>query len=74
MLCFPWHILSKNAKKTKLASTLWYNTYKYTAYVEKKKKSEKVKVFVTQLCITVCNPMTVACQAILSTEFSRQEY
>ena len=40
MLCFPWHILSKNAKKTKLASTLWYNTYKYTAYVEKKKKSE----------------------------------
>ena len=30
----------------------------------------KVKVFVTQSCLTLC---TVACQALLSVEFSRQE-
>ena len=27
-----------------------------------------------QLCLTVCNPKTVARQAPLSMEFSRQEY
>ena len=27
-----------------------------------------------QLCLTVCNPWTVACQAPLSMGFSRQEY
>ena len=34
----------------------------------------KVKVLVTQLCPTLCNPWTVACQTPLSMEFSRQEY
>ena len=33
-----------------------------------------VKVKVTQSCPTPCNPTTVACQALLSMEFSRQEY
>ena len=32
------------------------------------------KVFVTQLCLTLCNPWTVACQAPLSMGFSRQQY
>ena len=27
-----------------------------------------------QSCLTLCNPWTVACQAPLSMEFSRQEY
>ena len=36
-------------------------------------KSE-VKVLVTQLCPTLCDPMDVAHQAPLSMEFSRQEY
>ena len=27
-----------------------------------------------QSCLTLCDPMTVACQAPLSMEFSRQEY
>ena len=31
-------------------------------------------VLVTQLCLTLCNPITVACQASLSMGFSRQEY
>ena len=34
----------------------------------------KVKVLVTQSCLTVCNPWTVAHQAPLSLEFSRQEH
>ena len=33
-----------------------------------------VKVWVTQSCLTLCNPWTRACQALLSMEFSRQEY
>ena len=33
-----------------------------------------VYVLVTQLCLTLCDPWTVACQAPLSMEFSRQEY
>ena len=37
---------------------------------------KKVKVLVTQLCPTLCNPVdwTVAQQAPLSMEFSGQEY
>ena len=36
---------------------------------------EKVKVLVTQSCPTLCNPMDcIAHQALLSLEFSRQEY
>ena len=31
-------------------------------------------VIVAQSCLTLCNPWTVACQAPLSTEFSRQDY
>ena len=31
-------------------------------------------VLVTQLCPTLCNPRTVACQAPLSRGFSRQEH
>ena len=31
-------------------------------------------VLVTQPCLTLCEPWTVACQAPLSMEFSRQEY
>ena len=34
----------------------------------------KVKVLVAQLCLTLCDPWTVACQTPLSMEFSRQEY
>ena len=34
----------------------------------------KVKVLVTQSCPTLANPWTVACQAPLSMDFSRQEY
>ena len=37
-------------------------------------KSEKVKVFVTQVYPTLCNPWTIACQAPLSMGLSRQEY
>ena len=29
---------------------------------------------VTQSCMTLCTPWTVACKALLSMEFSRQEY
>ena len=31
-------------------------------------------VIVAQSCLTLCNPWTVACQAPLSMEFSRQDY
>ena len=31
-------------------------------------------MLVTQLCLTFCDAWTVACQAPLSMEFSRQEY
>ena len=35
----------------------------------------KVKALVTQLCLTLCDPMDcVACQAPLSVEFYRQEH
>ena len=33
----------------------------------------KVKMLVIQLCLTLCDPWTVAHQAPLSMEFSRQE-
>ena len=33
-----------------------------------------MKVLVTQLCLTLCDPMTVALQAPVSVGFSRQEY
>ena len=35
---------------------------------------QSVKVLVTQSCPTLCDPWTMACQAPLSMEFSRQEY
>ena len=35
---------------------------------------EKVKVLVTQLCPTLCNPMDCSLPGFLSMEFSRQEY
>ena len=34
----------------------------------------KVKVLVTQLCPTLCDPMGWACQAPLFMEFFKQEY
>ena len=34
----------------------------------------KVKTLVTQSCLTLLDPRTVACQAPLSMEFCRQEY
>ena len=34
----------------------------------------EVKVIVTQSCPTLCDPWTIAHQAPLSMEFSRQEY
>ena len=37
--------------------------------IERNKESE-----VAQLCLTLCNPWTVAYQTPLSMEFSRQEY
>ena len=33
-----------------------------------------MRVLVTQLCLTLCNPWTIGHQAPLSMEFSRQEY
>ena len=36
--------------------------------------SMKVKVKVAQSCLALCDPWTVACQAPLSMEFSKQEY
>ena len=39
-----------------------------------KKKKRKVRVLVAQLCPTLCDPQTIACQALLYTGFSRQEY
>ena len=38
------------------------------------KKGWKMKVFITQLCLTLSTPWTVAFQAPLSMGFSRQEY
>ena len=39
------------------------------------KKSVRICIqWNTQLYLTLCNPWTVACQAPLSMEFSRQEY
>ena len=35
---------------------------------------EKVKLLVTQLCLTFCDTWTVACQAPLSMIFFMQEY
>ena len=47
-------------------------------YVSKEKRKvytcEKCKVWVTQSCPTLCNSMTVACQAPLSMKLSRREY
>ena len=37
-------------------------------------ESEKVKVLVSQSCLTLVTPWTVACQGPLSLKFSRQEY
>ena len=34
----------------------------------------QLEVFVAQLCLTLCDPWTVACQAPLSKGFSRKEY
>ena len=70
---FPMAYIKQKCKK-KLASTRWYNTCKYTAYVKKKKK--KCKQWKCSLlgCVCVCNPVTVAGQAILFMESSRQEY
>ena len=34
----------------------------------------KVKVFAAQSCLTLCHPWTIAHQAPLSTEYSRQAY
>ena len=31
-------------------------------------------MLVDKLCLTLCDPWTIACQATLSMEFSRQEY
>ena len=33
-----------------------------------------IVVLVTQLCLTLCNPIDCICQAPRSTEFSRQEH
>ena len=38
------------------------------------KRKKKVKVLVDQSCLTLETPWTVAHQALLSMEFSRQEY
>ena len=45
----------------------------HTSYL--KSKLQKVQVLVVQLCSSLCNSMdSIACQAPLSMEFSRQEY
>ena len=42
--------------------------------ISKRASYIKVKVLVAQLCSTLCDLWTVACQAPLSMGFSRQEY
>ena len=37
-------------------------------------KVYKLHAQLLQLCPTLCDPMTIACQASLSTGFSKQEY
>ena len=37
-------------------------------------RGETSLVLATQLCLTLCDPMTTAHQAPVSVEFSRQEY
>ena len=39
-----------------------------------KRKCESVKLLVTQLCPTLCNPMGCSPPGSFSMEFSRQEY
>ena len=43
-------------------------------FIEKKERKEGKRVLVSLLCPTLCDPQTVACQAPLSMEISRQEY
>ena len=47
---------------------LWSNSHIHSILLD------SVKVKVVQSCSTLCDPWTVACQAPLSMEFSRQEY
>ena len=37
---FPLAYIKQKCKKNKTSKHTWYNTYKYTAYIKKKKKSE----------------------------------
>ena len=37
-------------------------------------REKEVKVLATESCLTLCDPMDIACQALLSMGFSRQEY
>ena len=37
-------------------------------------RSVKVKVLLPQSCLTLCNPIVLACQTPLSKEFSRKKY
>ena len=51
--------------------TLWIAGRKWTNCRFQRPFGRKI---VSQLCLTLCDPMTVACQAPLSVAYSRQEY
>ena len=55
----------------------WVRTEKLRGYKNKDKIITELvcqAMEVTQQCLTLCDPMTIARQAPLSMEFSRQEY
>jgi len=55
----------------------WIRAEKLTGYKNKDKIITELvcqAMEVAQQCPTLCDPMTTACQAPLSMEFSRQEY
>ena len=49
-------------------------SYKAQDGIEPRGEITSIEVLFTQLCLTLCNPWIVACQAPLSMELSRQEY
>ena len=67
-----WKCKERKKKKKKNGGKK-YKTSKNRGIIRKGVKV-LVKVLVTQLCPTLCNPMNYSQQAFLSMESSRQEY
>ena len=55
-------------------NNLFSNVYKYVSDTVNSILYPLKLVLVTQSCLTLCNPWTIAHKALLSMEFSRQEY